>query len=231
MRQQVSIDMLSPILAVVMALTVQDSFDLKVSDPGLLVFSSVQRELKMTARQVSDVSQAEKRYKEQARQTKSSNSDEERKEVLQFLDGAQIKRLREISMQSAGPIVLLADIVAERVGADKAKQGEIHRAFDSVVSEITKPMQAEIAKMSIDLMRGMDGDPKAAEAKSREVDAKADQISDKYERKIQEAVQTKGPERIMATLTREQARTWTELLGRPFPVKNLKKDKRFDWGE
>ena len=221
---RVSIFMFSSVLAVVVAFTVQDSFDVKVSDPNLLSYTSVQRELKMSAQQVTDVSQAEARYKDHAKQTNRFNSDDERKEVLRFLDGGQLKRLREISLQTAGPIVLLADFVAERVGADKAKQRELHQALDSVVKEVTKPMEEEISKMANDLMRGVGDDPAKAEIKGKEVDKQANRISAKYNDRINDAVETKAPVRILAVLTRAQSQTWTDLLGRPFPVKQFRKN-------
>ena len=59
-----------------------------------------------TPEQIADTAKAEQDYSTKAKQSHNWNSDEERSQVLRFLDQGQLKRLREMSLQKAGPIVL-----------------------------------------------------------------------------------------------------------------------------
>lgn len=204
---------------VTIALLQTDNFDLKVASPHLLRYPAVQRELNLTSQQITDVDRADKEYLAKAKRTHHVNSEEENAAVLHFLNAGQVKRLREISLQEGGPIVLLADFVAAKIGADHSK---IEKVFEQTVEEAIQPMQKEIEQMTSNIMRGID-DPKEAEKKAREVDASAEKISAKYNDNTEKTIRQKAPNRILGVLTPAQLQAWKSLLGKAFPVKDLKK--------
>ena len=217
--------MVATVCAFVLSLAVtqqEQPFDVRVSDPHLLRYEAVQQELKLSPDQVTRIRRAIEAHRAEAKRS-GWNSDKERAAVAPHLSDAQLKRLREISLQSAGPIVLIVDFIAERVGASPARQKEIENTFHHAIQEGIKPMTDEINKMAQETMRKAGSDPDELEKRSKEVSRRADEISDSFDH---EALQRVAAKRVLDSLTSAERRSWQELQGAPFPVEKLKRAPR-----
>lgn len=205
------------LLTVATSATSQLPFDARASEPYLLKYEAVQKELKLTPDQIARVRKAILDYKAEAKRT-GWNSDKERALVAKNLDAAQLKRLREISMQSSGPIVLIVDFIAERIGASPERQDEIQSSFHEAMNEGFRPMTEQINKMAAETMRGVSS-PEEAEKRSKEVSRRAEEISKSVD---EEAIQKKAVKKLWEGLTPKERAAWQDLLGAPFPVDKLK---------
>lgn len=197
-------------------------FDARAADPYLMRYEAVQKELHLSPDQVARVKRAIQDYNAEAKRTGSWNSDRERAAVSKYLDAAQLRRLREISMQSAGPVVLIVDFIAERIGASPARQRQIQNTFNGAIEEGLKPMNAQIEKMTNEVMRGVTT-PEEAEKRSQEISRRAEQISGAVD---QDAIQKVAVKRVYDSLTPKERAAWQALQGAPFPVDKLEKSPK-----
>jgi len=194
-------------------------FDVRASDTGLLQNKAVQQELKLSTDQITRINAAEDAYRAEAKRTHSWDSDREHVAVTKCLNASQLKRLREISMQNSGPIVLIVDFVAERIGAGPARQKQIMGVFNSSINEQLKPMEKQIDKMVDEEMKSAGGDPKEIERHSDAIEQKASKISESVDH---DDFVKKAAQKILGTLTPSEKKAWQDLQGTPFPLEQLK---------
>lgn len=204
------------------AIQQQQPFDVRVSEPYLLRYESVQKELKLSSDQVARIKRAMQDYKAEAKRT-GWNSDKERAAIAKLLDADQQKRLREISLQSSGPIVLIVDFISERIGASPARQKEIERTFHNAMNEGFRPMTEQINKMASETMRNAGDDPQELERRSQEVSRKAEEISKSVDH---EAIQRTATKKLYDSLTPAERKAWQDLQGAPFPVDKLSRSPK-----
>lgn len=211
--------MLVATLALVLSVTGQKlPFDVRASDTELLKYGAVQKELKLTPDQITHVEQAENEYRSESKRTHSWDSDKEHAAVAKYLRPDQQKRLREISMQNSGPIVLIVDFVADRIGAGPERQKQIKAAFSSSINEAIKPIQEQVQKEVQQEMRDAGNDPDEMERRAKKVSEHADKISSSID---DHAITKNAARRILSTLTPSERKAWTDLQGAPFPVEKL----------
>ncbi len=197
------------------------SFDARVGDPQLLKYDIVQKELKVTPDQISDIDRAEADYHAKSKSSQHWNSDEERAAVSKYLTVAQQKRLREISLQQAGPIVLIVDFVDERLGMSSERQKKIQGAFNDAINEAIKPMTNEISEAVSEEMKNAGSDPDEIEKHSQRASKRAEEISNKFDHK---SIAQNAAKKILSVLTQSEAKAWKDLQGAPFPIDQLPKD-------
>ena len=196
-------------------------FDARVGDTQLLKYEIVQKELKLTPDQLSNIDRAEADYHAKAKSSQHWNSDEERAAVSKYLTTAQQKRLREISLQQAGPIVLIVDFVYERLGINSERQKKIQGAFNDAINEAIKPMTKEISKAVDEEMKNAGSDPDEIEKHSQRASKRAEEISSKFDH---HGIAKDAGKKILAVLTPGEAKAWKDLQGAPFPIDQLPKD-------
>jgi hypothetical protein len=211
--------LIASIALVLLNLNQKPPFDVRASDMGLLQHEAVQRELKLSPDQISHIDQAEKDYRSDTHRTRSWDSDEEHAAVAKYLSAPQLKRLREISMQTNGPIVLIVDFVAERIGAGPQRQKQIKRAFSSAINEAIQPMTKEIEKAVNEELKSAGNDPDEVEAKAEKASEHASKISESADHG---SIERNAAKKILDTLTPTELKAWKDLQGAPFPVEQLK---------
>ena len=194
-------------------------FDARVGDPQLLKYEIVQKDLKLTPDQISNIDRAEADCHAKAKTSHNWNSDEERAAVSKYLTAAQQKRLREISLQQAGPIVLIVDFVDERLGMSPERHKKIQGAFNDAINEAIKPMTDQISKAVDEEMKNAGSNPDEIEKHSQKASERAEKISSKFDH---QAIAQDAAKKILAVLTPSEAKAWKDLQGAPFPVDQLK---------
>ncbi len=213
-----------------------DPFDYHCADVILLQAKPVQTELKITEAQRGKMNDAAATHRtrlttyeaqQKAARTKDTQQqtatklksyfDELKKGVFTALNGTQLKRLREITLQRAGLLALLDDVVAKKIGlaganyqkfrttfSDGAKQaGEIERTslkpiFDKYEARMKAAKTSEDRKKVEDQMRP-------------ELEAEGKKIGPKIQ-----ALQNETQKKLLALLSQTQKNAWQALLGKPF---------------
>lgn len=213
----------------------QDQFDFHVGSLILLQDKAVQAEVGITKAQRDRMNKfAEshredlKKYGQQLQATKTSGGPDQKKLETMFLglkkkvfaemSAKQLKRLREISLQSLGFAALNDEIVATRVGINKDQLGRIRKTFESGFSEA-----ANIEKLAVQ------GALQPYENRKPKDEAEAKKLYDEAEKKAAAARQKVAPRvdairtftknKIMSILTPQQKTNWANLQGSPFRPK------------
>lgn len=210
----------------------QTSFDREVCDITLLQTKEVKQELKVTDAQRSRMNAASagynavaKRVEEKMRKNQepseadkkqmSEQFDKMRIAVLNVLNEGQIRRLREISLQTAGLIALTDPAVIRKVGLSQAQVTKVKNYLKTsyeAAGDLTKQVQEKVAK----------------EFKNRnpKTDAEKRKLADQYTKRMKEEmakitpklekIRSDGRANIMKTLSEGQRTIWNSLLGKPF---------------
>lgn len=122
-----------------------DSFDAYVANIQILQFKEVQTELKVTAAQRTSLNKHADWFNAESRKVQEAarKSPEDRKiperltallgqmkdRVFKVLTATQLRRLRELSLQSAGPAAILDDRVAQRIGVSKSQLDRMRKTY------------------------------------------------------------------------------------------------------
>ena len=210
----------------------QTSFDKEVCDITLLQTKEVKTELKVTQVQrdkMNSVSSSynivAKRVEEKMRKGQEPSADDQkqmrtqfekmRTGVLNILTPVQIKRLREISLQTAGLIALTDPTVAKKVGISGGQmtklKGYLKDSYEQV-GKLTKGVQDKVEK--------------EFKGKNPKTDAEKRKLAEQYEKRMNEEMKKIAPKlekirndgrtRIMNALSAGQRTIWNTLLGKPF---------------
>ncbi len=218
-------------LAVAQSALGQDSFDFRAGDMLILQAKEIQTALGVTAAQRSkmngfaEATRAKmEAYKKELIKAKKKQADPNRvagfeldlkKQVFGTLTPAQLKRLREISLQHDGVGALGDDGVAKKVGlsADQLKKVRaIIIADRKQLSELQEKADGPIVNRYKNVKPKDDADRKALGAKFRQELSAA---GAKFEPQVK-AVILGDRKKLMDVLTPAQRATWQSLLGKPF---------------
>ena len=226
---------LSAVLAAAVAIA-QDRFDATYADMALLQRKDVQREVKLTEakraqlNQISQRHQADaKKYEDQLKaQGKNATNltDAEKRQLASFymalkadvfaqLAPAQLKRLREITFQAAGPSPMMDPVIAKRVGLSDAQLKNMRAIFKagaeqannlekSTAAPILKPYEGIKPKNAAD-----------ADRLRKEVGAKLQAAGNRIKPRIN-AIRASTRQKMLGVLTAAQRRTWDGLNGAKF---------------
>ena len=210
----------------------QTSFDKEVCDITLLQTKEVKTELKVTQVQRDKMNSASasynivaKRVEEKMRKGQEPSAEDQkqmrthfdkmRTGVLNILTPVQIKRLREISLQTAGLIALTDPTVAKKVGLSGAQltklKGYLKDSYEQV-GKLTKGVQDKVEK--------------EFKGKNPKTDAEKRKLAEQYEKRMNEEMKKIAPKlekirndgraRIMSSMSAGQRTIWNTLLGKPF---------------
>lgn len=228
---------LSLLMALAVAASAQiDPFDYHCADVVLLQAKEVQTELKITEAQRAKMNEAAATHRtrlttydaqQKAAKTKDSQQqaaaklkgyfDELKRGVFTSLSAAQLKRLREISLQRAGLLALLDDVVAKKVNLTGATHTKFRTAFTDGAKQAGTIERASL-KPIFDKY-----EPKMKAAKTADERRKIEQqmrpeleaAGKKIAPQIQK-LQNETQQKLVAILTPAQKNTWQALLGKPF---------------
>lgn len=213
-----------------------DPFDFHCADVVLLQAKEIQSDLGVTEAQRKKMNDAAdthrvrlttyeaqqkranpKDTKEQSQKKLRGYYDELKRGVFGSLNAAQMKRLREISLQRAGLLALLDDVVAKKIGLSGASHEKFRTAFTDgakAASAIERANLKPIFDKYEPKMRAAktEADRKKVETEMRpELDAASKKIAPQIQ-KLQGETQSK----LVAILSAQQKAAWTALLGKPF---------------
>ncbi len=160
---------------------------------------SVQDELKLTADQIEKLKQVGEKMREafgrrgdggdreEARKKFAEATQAAEKEMAGILSAEQTKRLKEITLQQAGPMALARPEVAKDVGLTDDQLAKIKEITDAYASETRAQFQAG----------GGGGDREEA-------------------RKKRETLRKDTGDKVLALLKDDQKKAWEKLVGEPF---------------
>lgn len=216
----------------------QDAFDSHVADVQILQLKEVQAELKITEAQRTSMNRhAETHrkkvqgYVEQLKKEKKDPStlpqpdpkllqffNELKSSVVKVLQPAQLRRLRELTLQNAGIAALMDQRIATRVGLSAAQLKRVRDAFDAGAKEAAQIEQAALKGA----LKEFEGKRPANEAEAKQMQAAAQKKVQAAMQKIRprmDKLQTDTRNRMTAVLTAAQKTTWTQLQGTAFRPK------------
>lgn len=230
--------MLKKLLVFLLALLVclagaADKFDQQVASIILLQLKPVQAELGVTAAQrnamnkYADSHRASlKTYYESLNKAKASQPDKPKLErmfnalkqaVLAQLNDAQIKRLREISLQELGFSALADDTVAGKVGLSGAQLTKLRKVLSDGLSKASKIEYQAVTEATKDIQGKT---PKSAAERDSLVKL-ANERAASAEGRVHPQVMRVRDEtsaKVLAVLTPQQKANWKALQGKPFKL-------------
>lgn len=228
---------LLPLLLLAGAARAQDSFDTHVADIGLLQAKAVQNDVGITPAERTKMEAAATEYRgkinDYGKQLKAlgQTSPDQAKmhgmmdvlktQVFAVLTPAQIRRVRELTLQRLGPVSMTDTVVAKRVGLSDAEVGRIKAAYQAGrVKFQTLQQSAQQAAQPV-VAQYKDRKPKTqaeAAALQKEVTGKLAPVRARFVPQMQ-AVGKETDAAMQAVLTPAQKATWAALKGKPFVSK------------
>lgn len=217
----------------------QDAFDLYVANVALMVIKPVQKELKVTEAQRAKMNVHADAYNKALDQIRKElaamkadpskplpEAMQRRRDaalrkmsdaVLGQLTPIQLRRLREISLQHAGPPALGDDKVGARLKITAAQQTQVRKIFQAALQE-----SVELEDRMLDPVR------RKYSALRPKSEAEAKKLQAEFDKELQKqvavlrpkvlAIRKKADERALAALSTSQRAGWTQLLGKPFKL-------------
>jgi hypothetical protein len=199
----------------------QDSFDLQVSNHLLVFMPQLQRELNMTPDMIAGVVKAAKPFnaevikaKNDASRVKTLQADA-RRAVLAKLTPAQLRRLREITLQQYGTQVLATPVIAAKLGLSENQQKSIRNLQVANAKGIMDAYRAEIDAATAELRKQQPKNPGEREMLQRQM---ADAVEAAHVEEHIQHMRNEGEQRLLTVLTDEQRKAWNSLFGRPFQM-------------
>jgi hypothetical protein len=209
----------------------QDPFDYHTADLLILQSKDIQSALGVNASQrdkMNTFAEANRSkllaYKQELIKEKKAQPDNKKlmsyveglkRQVFGVLTPAQLKRLREISLQHDGLAALGDDEVAKKVGLSAGQLKQI-REIIVVDRKQLGAYQEKAEKPVFDKYKGIKPKNEAdAKALKQKFDQDMAQAAEKYKPMVRDVVMS-DRKRLMAVLTPAQRATWQALLGKPF---------------
>ncbi|MBL8060561.1 MAG: hypothetical protein JNK63_07605 [Chthonomonas sp.] len=210
----------------------QIEFDKEVCDITLLQTTEVKTELKVTQAQRAKMNSASSGYNAVAKKIEDKMrkgqqpTEAEQKQmraafdkmrigVLNVLTAVQIKRLREISLQTAGLLALTDPAVTKKVGLSASQVSKVKTYLKDSYQQAGDLTEAVHKKLESEF-----------KGKNPKTDAEKRRLAEQYQKRLREEmkkiepkltkIQTDGRARIMAVLSAGQRTIWNSLLGKPF---------------
>jgi len=219
------------LVALLATFAVADTFDQQVASVLILQLKPVQRELGVTAQQraamnkYADAHRAKlKTYYQEASKAGQKTVDQQKllgfyeemkKGVLDQLSAVQIKRLREISLQTLDFTALADTLVGTEVGLNDAQQKRVSSVVAAGIQKANAVRNKAAAADTADLRSQKPTTEKDAQALYVEAQKKAQAAAKRVEPEIQKLrVATK--KEVMSILTPQERAKWAQLLGKPF---------------
>ena len=213
-----------------------DPFDYHCADVILLQAKEVQKELAITEAQrkkMNDSADTHRTrlttYQAQQRAAKTKDTreqsqtklkgyfDELKRGVFTSLSGAQLKRLRELTLQRAGLLALLDDVVAKRIGLTGASHDKFRKTFADGAKEASDIERANLKPIfdkwesKMRAAKTVD-ERKKIEAQMRpELESAGKKVGPQIQ-KLQNDTRVK----LVGMLSAAQKSAWQALLGKPF---------------
>lgn len=233
MRLQLSILALIAMTTSVQA-QAPDPFDFHCADIGILQVKQVQSEVGITEAQRKAMNDAAATHKtrlatyeaqQKAAKTKDTQPqtqaklrgyfDELKKGVLRALKPTQLKRLRELTLQRAGLLALLDDLVAKKIGLSGASYESFRKTFSDgakQAGEIERTNLKPIFDKYSAKRPKDDAERKQLETQMRgELDAASKRIAPQIQQ-----LQASTQQKLIGLLSAPQKTAWQALLGQPF---------------
>jgi hypothetical protein len=209
----------------------QANFDRDIANVTLLQYKEVKDDLKIKQKQRDAMNKAASKYNvlaqkiEQKLQDRKEPTESEkkaldaefvvmRKGVLTSLTPAQLKRLREVTLQDAGLFALTDKIVAKKVGMTEAQRNQVINALKGANEKANKAENAVIEKVRNEF-KNRKPKNKAEEDKIKgEIQKRMEAEMKKLEPKIIQ-IHTDGRNNVFKALSTKQRDAWNALLGKP----------------
>lgn len=217
------------------AFSMADAFDNQVASIVLLQNKAVQKELKITAAQLTKMNVFAEKFNADQKAyidalnksgTKTNPPKRDTKkememvtklktQVLGVLSQTQIVRLRQISLQAIGVAALADDTVAKRVGLNATQIKQVR----TIVDKGLKQGQTISNQAMAEAQKGIKEPKSEAEAKKAkaEFDKRWKVVGPPAQKKLDE-LKRKTIGEVMALLTSGQKSIWTSLNGPVFKV-------------
>lgn len=226
--------LLPVVLVAISASHAQPAFDKSICDIGLLTVESVKKEIGLTTAQRAAMNKHAAPFNEmgkkmqdklakgqkptEAEQRKISDLREQlRNKVLGELTPAQLKRLREITLQEAGLMALASDEIVAKLGMSKDQAGKVRSSIRSGMERSAKIM-TEAQKRLENEFKSKKPKTKAEEEKlSKQFQARLDEEMRKAKPQV-ERIAKETETKTMALLSAQQRSTWTALKGKAFKM-------------
>lgn len=224
------------LLATVVAAHAADTFDRSVASVALMQNQAVQKELKITAAQrakmnaaAAKFNAANKAYADEVNKKSNGGKNpvahdtpreikmlsELKTSVFAILTDAQIKRLREISLQAVGVAALGDQTVATRVGLSASQLTNVRKTLENGLAEGKKVSDAAMANARKGIK---EPDPKKADDVKR-AQAQFKKNMDVYgppaQKKLNQ-IRQGTIDKVLAILSGGQRTVWNALLGPDF---------------
>mgnify|MGYP007132075392 FL=1 len=216
------------------ALVAGQTFDADIADIGILQAKPVQKEVGLTEKQRATMNRFADAYNtemkalgEKARKADPKNPPKDldprasaayrklRAAVLKELTAAQLKRLREITLQEVGTPALADPKVAKQVGLSEAKRKQIEGIFSAGANKASALERQEMDKALADLRKKKPKTEKEANDLMQEAGKRADQVRTKIETRIR-AFRRDAESKALSVLDATQKTKWATLQGKPF---------------
>jgi hypothetical protein len=213
-----------------------DPFDYHCADVVLLQAKPVQTELNINDTQRKKMNEAADvhrtrltTYDQQQRAAKTKDTpeqartklkgffDELKKGVFTALSATQLKRLRELTLQRAGLLALLDEVVAKKIGLTGATYEKFKKAFTDGAKE-AQTIERTNLKPIFDKYEARMKAAKTQEDRKKIEDLmrpELDAASKKIAPQIQK-LQSETQQKLVGMLSATQKSTWQALLGKPF---------------
>lgn len=221
---------LSPSLALA-----QNAFDEHVADIAILQPRAVQNDLGITEKQRAELNRAANRQakdvqaflEEQKKKGVNPNSispdnkrivafrEELKASVVKTLTPAQLRRLREITLQARGYAELLDPVVQRRLSITSAQLGKIRAALEEFAKFAQQSSQDAYMGVRAQYQNVRPKDQADTDRLNKQFGEQVRAAMDAIRPKIQ-AAHVKMDQRVEAVLTREQRSNWIALLGKSF---------------
>lgn len=211
-----------------------DSFDYAVANVAILQAKPLQKELGLSEMQRAAMNKFADQFNsnmgaliEKMKKDKSgkppSDSDPKvkaafenlKKGVLKQLTPAQLKRLREITLQQSGLPALADPLVAKRVGLTTAQLKTIQTTFDSAIRKAADIQDKAVEAAVKDLKSKKPKTEKEARDLMDEANRRAEAAHKKVEPQITK-LRTQAEAKVLATLDAKQKAAWEALKGKKF---------------
>lgn len=222
------------VLALAASAAAQVDFDKRAADVGLLQAKQVQTEVGITAAQRAKMNAAadahRKRledYEKTMRALGTTTPDKNRllgffetlkSDVFAILTPAQIKRLREVTLQRLGLVSLTDPQVAKKVGLSDGQVTKLKAAFEAGRNKFVSLQQSTAQPILAPYKDKKPKDQAEATKWQADVQGKLKAASVKIKPQL-EAIGKDTDKKMLAILTPAQQSSWTALKGKPFKPK------------
>lgn len=222
------------IVAASSAFAAGDPFDLKVANIILLTNKKVQSELKITAAQrtkMNSYAQADEKFKasivknaQSAKQQQLTQAQQQqmassfmkmRTSVLGVLTASQVKRLREITVQTAGPIAILDVNISAKIGVTDAQKKKIAAAYTDGQKQAQAVQKAAFEPISKKYQAKKPKNETEAKSLQKAFAGEMQTAAKKIAPKMK-AIETSTSAKMFSLITSKQKTALEALKGKPF---------------